>query len=329
MAEESKISWTHGTFNPWWGCTKVSPGCDACYAERDSARFAPGLWGKQAPRRFFGDKHWNEPLRWNAKASKSGAPFRVFCASMADVFEDRRDLDAPRERLWELIERTPALTWLVLTKRPELMTRFAPTRWAQAWPPNVWAMTTVEDQTFADKRIPELLKVPAAVRGLSVEPMTGPVVLRPAWIEAELQAFGPRGVKMFPRIDWVIAGGESGPTSRPVHPQWLRDLRDQCAAAAVAYHIKQWGEWKPIDQMEAGEMDAKHMRYGVDSDGNPDPYKLLGCKYDQTRVQLDGGQKNEWPAGTMGMVRVGKKAAGRALDGKIWDEYPAGQRRRE
>lgn len=317
MAKESAISWTHGTFNPWWGCTKVSPGCDACYAERDSARFAPGLWGKTAPRRFFGDKHWNEPRRWNDAARRSGKPFRVFCASMADVFEDRRDLDDSRRRLWDLIEATPFLTWLLLTKRPELMTTLAPARWAGAWPGNIWAMTTAESQVWADRRIPHLLKVPAAVRGLSIEPMVGPVTLRPYFNQT---ACHPK-----PVLNWVIVGGESGPTSRPMHPAWAQRLRDECQAAGVAYHVKQWGEWKPIGQMADGEYDRDCVRYGLDEDGKRDEFKPLGPKFEECTLQLDGSVEFAFPEGAMTMVRVGKKAAGRTLDGKVWDEYPQGQ----
>jgi protein gp37 len=335
MAEESKISWTHGTFNPWWGCTKVSPACDACYAERDSQRFAPGLWGKAAPRRFFGDKHWNEPLRWNAKAQREGRPFRVFCASMADVFEDRRDLDAPRERLWDLIERTPFLTWLILTKRADLMTRLAPERWAAAWPTNVWAMTTVEDQKRADQRIPHLLKVPAVVRGLSVEPIVGPVdltrYLNPRWACSgcgyrtnenvgrcygycqdssgkSCDAVACPGCRKFhywtgsvSRIHWVITGGESGPTSRPMHPDWARKLRDDSIAAGAAFHIKQWGEWAP-------DYYAAHVE---------EP-RLVGndCWWNLAGGHGFHGER------VVRMIRVGKKMAVRTLDGRIWDEYP-------
>ncbi len=272
MAETSKISWTHATFNPWWGCHKVSPACDACYAERDSQRFAPGLWGKDAPRRFFGDKHWNEPLRWNRKAQKEGKPFRVFCASMADVFEDRRDLDEHRERLWALIEATPFLTWLILTKRPENMLKMAPRRWAVAWPSNIWAMTTAEDQKNYDRRVKYLARVPATVRGLSLEPLVGRIDLR---LDKSLLGLdAPLGEL----IHWVITGGESGPTARPVPAEWFQYLRDQSLAAGIPFHFKQWGEWE--------------------------------C------AGLDDGQPIfHW---------VGKKAAGRLLDGREWNQYPGG-----
>lgn len=181
MGEKSSIEWTDHTFNPWWGCTRVSPGCVHCYAETFDKRVHGkdrAHWGVKAGRRFFGDKHWNEPLRWNASAAKAGVRERVFCASMADVFEDRPELVEHRARLFALILATPSLDWLLLTKRPEKMVRLAEEAgWEGDWPSNVWAGCTVEDQQRADERIPELLLVPAAVRFLSCEPLIGAVDL--------------------------------------------------------------------------------------------------------------------------------------------------------
>ncbi len=139
MAKNSRIEWTTHTFNPWWGCVKVSPACKHCYAESWAKRVGSNVWGIKAERRFFGDKHWAEPLKWDVLAAASGVRARVFCASMADVFEDRRDLDVHRARLWKLIEATPHLDWLLLTKRPEIISRLAP--WANQWPENVWLGT--------------------------------------------------------------------------------------------------------------------------------------------------------------------------------------------
>lgn len=188
MTQNSKIEWTHHTFNPWWGCTRVSPGCEHCYAETFAKRTGLG-WGPRAPRRFFGEKHWSEPLRWNAAAVRAGERRRVFCASMADVFEDRPDipeLAAWRTRLWWLIDETPALDWLLLTKRPENWSRMVPPGWLESPRPNVWAMTTAEDQERADQRIPELLKIPAAVRGVSYEPALGAVDFKP-WLGGDCE----------------------------------------------------------------------------------------------------------------------------------------------
>ena len=152
MAKSTSIEWTDHTFNPWWGCTKISPGCDHCYAEGWARRVGESVWGHKQPRRFFRDSHWHQPRAWNAAAAAKQQRRRVFCASMADVFEDRRDLDAARERLWKLIADTPHLDWQLLTKRPQTVHRLAP--WGENWPTNVWLGTTVEDQDRADVRLP-------------------------------------------------------------------------------------------------------------------------------------------------------------------------------
>jgi len=231
MGKNSHIEWTHHTFNPWWGCAKVSPACQFCYAEAWAKRVGNKVWGVRAPRRFFSDSHWEDPTKWNAEAALKGVRYRVFCASMADVFEDRRDLDAPRSRLWSLIEATPYLDWLLLTKRPERVKKLS--AWGQKWPSNVWLGTTVEDQQRAEERLPHLLSVPAQVRFLSCEPLLGPLDLR-----------GFVGKKRSP-IQWIIAGGESGAHARPMDPEWVRSLRDFCRKAQIAFHFKQWGHWAP------------------------------------------------------------------------------------
>lgn len=225
MGQESKIAWTDATFNPWWGCTKVSAGCEHCYAETFSKRVGKNVWGPLAERRFFGDKHWNEPIKWNRLARESGKPLRVFCASMADVFEDRRDLDAPRSRLFQLIEDTPALTWLLLTKRPENMILLSPLRWEKRWPANVIAMTTVENQVNALIRLPHLERVPAKLRGVSYEPAIGPVDI--SWSRF--------------KVNWVIAGGESGAGAREMPLEWARDVRDRAQAGGTRFFMKQLG----------------------------------------------------------------------------------------
>jgi protein gp37 len=222
MSQQSAIEWTDHTFNPWWGCTKVSAGCAHCYAETLSNRYGHSVWGPRAERRLFGEKHWQEPLKWNRAAEQAGQPARVFCASMADVFEDNRALDSERERLWSLIHETPWLHWQLLTKRPENILSMVP--WDDEWPKNVWIGTSVENQVAADIRLPYLRQVPAVVRFLSCEPLIGPI--------NDLDLTG---------IHWVIAGGESGVKYRPVDVQWLRDLRDRCIKVGVAFFFKQWG----------------------------------------------------------------------------------------
>jgi protein gp37 len=233
MGVETAISWCDHTFNPWWGCTKVSPACTHCYAETFSRRVGQKVWGVDAPRRFFGPKHWAEPLKWNRDALKAGVRRRVFCASMADVFEDRPDLLDERRRLFDVIDETRGLDWLLLTKRPENIARLMPGFWNGCVWPNVWLGTTVENQEYADQRIPHLLAVDAVVRFLSVEPMLGPIDLR--------FPFSDNALMVDRHVDWVIAGGESGAQCRASNPDWLRSLRDQCVNAGVWFHFKQWG----------------------------------------------------------------------------------------
>jgi protein gp37 len=225
------------------------------------------LCGVNAKRRFFSEAHWSEPLKWNAEAHAAGARYRVFCASMADVFEDRRDLDIWREKLWKVIGATPELDWLLLTKRPEAVGRLSP--WRDDWPSNVWLGTTVEDQEAAEARLPHLAALSAVVRFISAEPLLGPLdVCR--WLGST--------------IDWVITGGESGPKARASSPSWFRMLLAQCTAAAVPFHFKQWGDWVPGPSTLAGR----------------------GVKVADGTI----------------MQRVGKKAAGRMLDGTVWDGFP-------
>jgi protein gp37 len=234
MAANSKIEWTHHTFNPWWGCVKVSPACKHCYAESWARRVGMDLWSAKSPRRFFSDAHWRGPIKWNEDAEHAGERRRVFCASMADVFENRRELDPWRDRLWELIAATPWLDWLLLTKRPERVSKTAP--YGDQWPANVWLGTTAENQHWAGKRIPELLANRARVLFLSAEPLLGPLDVTP-WLRS------PQSGE--PGLDWIIAGGESGAHARPMNPFWAESLRDQCIRSRVAFHFKQWGHWGP------------------------------------------------------------------------------------
>lgn len=227
MGQNSAIEWTDHTFNPWWGCHKVSQGCKHCYAETWANRYGHDIWGPNKARRIFSEQHWAEPLKWHAAAVAQDRRMRVFCASMADVFEDNPSVDSERLKLWRLIEATPMLDWILLTKRPEHMVAMAP--WRIGWPTNVWAMTSVEDQQAADTRLPELINVPATIRGLSIEPLIGPVDLT-TWID---------------QIQWVIVGGESGSSARPMQTEWVRSIRDLCQQRRVAFFFKQWGRWAP------------------------------------------------------------------------------------
>lgn len=288
--KNSKIEWTHHTFNPWWGCEKVSPACAHCYAEAFAKRTGHNVWGAAKPRRFFGDAHWADPLNWDKAAEAAGERQRVFCGSMCDIFEGYQGPDVvhmrdDRDRLLELVERTPNLDWLFLTKRPENMVTMTDARWPGRWPQNVIAMTTVENQEQAEIRIPHLLKVPALRRALSMEPLLSEVQL--------LKPFQ----RSIPGIHWVIVGGESGAgeKTRLTHPTWVRSLRDECQANGVAFFFKQWGDWLPF-QMGHAYINGFHEARVLQP--SPD-VKNMG-----------------WP-----MYRVGKMKAGRLLDGREWNEY--------
>lgn len=230
MGDTTAIEWATATWNPWWGCRKVSPGCTNCYAETLANRFYNGLWRGQ--HRLAQD--WGLPGRVDRKAGREGRRARMFVLSMGDAFEDDDALIAPRDRMFGVIEALRYTDVLLLTKRPENVIRMVPPWWTRvrldigaagqvSWPAHIWLGTTVEDQQRADERIPHLLRVPAPVRFLSVEPLLGPV---------DLPLYG---------VSWVIAGGESGPRARPMAPEWARSVRDQCGAAGVPFFFKQWG----------------------------------------------------------------------------------------
>src|SRR5574337_1981837 len=287
MSERTGISWCDSTFNPWYGCTKVSPACDHCYAERlMDKRMHSVQWGAGKPRVRTSAENWRQPLRWNAKRfmqcedcgwrgeadaelvgcgacgsiELSDTRRRVFCAALADVFDNEVD-EAWRQDLFRLILKTPHLDWLVLTKRignarsmlASVMCQLDP-RGKYPFPlPNVWLGATICNQDEADRDVPKLLATPAAVRFLSVEPMLGPITLPSMRCDhgsvpgpggaggvtcTDCGGCGDRGNSGCLRLHWVICGGESGPHARPMHPDWVRSLRDQCAAAGVAFHFK-------------------------------------------------------------------------------------------
>lgn len=295
MGANSKIEWTDHTFNPWIGCTAISPACDHCYAEaRMDTRLHVVKWGAGEPRKRTSEKNWREPLKWNAEAAENGVRYRVFCASLADVFDN----DVPtqwRIDLIALILATPDLDWLLLTKRignaaQMLETAFRAVHhqregWADNVPRNVWIGATICNQEEAVRDIPKLLKVPAAKRFLSMEPLLGPVSFEGVWVDHPNPAMHQNMLEV---LDWVIVGGESGHGARPMHPDWVRLLRDQCNHAGVAFHFKQWGEWAPRE-----------------------PYASEWMESDELCGKWDGT-----------MYRFGKKQAGRELDGRTWDELP-------
>jgi len=348
--ENTAITWCHHTFNGWEGCTKVSPGCAHCYAETRNARFNRGTasnWGPGAPRRRTSPKTWGKVRKWNheaqalrqaweerlAWAEAHGDAFdepaperpRVFVSSLSDWLDPEVSLEWLLDLL-HVVYSNRHLDFLLLTKRPGLWReRLEQALHWQAkhdpldaqrpgmyaflanWlgemggptsfrPPNVWAMTSVEDQPRAEERIPALLEIPAVVHGLSCEPLLGALNLRHvSWIHSggrtiidaltghmshAIDGYRP----VWPRIDWVIVGGESGHCARPMQPDWARSLRDQCAATGVAFHFKQWGEWAPQPEATAPYFD------GLDV-----PPRLL---------------------------RAGKHAAGRLLDGVEHHAFP-------
>jgi protein gp37 len=302
MAENSKIEWTDHTFNPWWGCQRVSPGCQHCYAETLANRYGHAVWGpaKTTQRRMMSNDYWKQPYKWHKQAVVGGVRRRVFCASMADVFEDHPDVVEARRTLFDVISDTPGLDWLLLTKRPENIKPMLIDAGCgfQDLPPWVWIGTSVEDQEQADERIPHLLNVPAQVRFLSCEPLLGPV---------DLSEMARRGRDSYGLRDggihWVICGGESGHGARPMHPDWARSLRDQCQAAGVAYFFKQWGEYAPAPW------------------DNPKP--ALAVCADGTHVVAQIGHVLGFrEADEVCMERMGKHAAGRLLDGREWNEAP-------
>lgn len=281
MAKETKISWTHATFNPWRGCVKVSDGCKHCYAEGWAKRTGKDIWGKDAKREHASESYWRQPLKWNDEAARSGEPFRVFCSSLADVCEDREDLLEPRARLVRLICETQRLTWLLCTKRPENFLRLFGHLWpgrSATWPKNVWAMTTVENNKQTD-RISHLLKVPAVILGVSYEPAL------------ELVRFGPylqnlseptRGV------DWLIVGGESGAGARPFNVDWARYAVEDCRSNGATPFVKQLGA-KPItDNANLWDFPEHVKAWG--------PSRILGAASAQYKLNdPKGGDMQEWP----------------------------------
>ena len=335
MSENSKIEWTDHTFNPWEGCQKVGPGCDHCYAENRNARFAGGQainWGPGAPRRRTSVSNWNLPLRWNAQAeafqAQHGRRQRVFCASLADVFDNAVSREW-RDDLAALILDTADLDWLLLTKRIGNAGAMLGEMFLDGPPANVWLGATVVNQAEADRDLLKLLRIPASVRFLSMEPLLGPVSFEGLFANPSNIADGTNALE---ELDWVIVGGESGPGARPMHPDWALSLRDQCEAVGTAFMFKQWGEWRPISQMSEGE-DRALWRSRViakphEDQSNLDDIYGRVCTTESTVIHLDGSvhhflEPNAFPLGAMTMYRVGKKAAGRQLDGRTWDETPA------
>jgi protein gp37 len=350
---ETSIEWTQRvrngwtipgfTHNEWIGCEKVSPGCKNCYASVDTyARVSKSrglpLWGPNSTRHRTTRANRRKPYRWAKKARQAseilGFEVRpaVFAQSLSDTFEDRRDLDPWRRELFALIEATPELDWILVTKRPEKVLEMVPQLWrghpafaasvcagktvydGSTWPSNVIVLTSVENQEEADRRIPHLLRIPGR-RGLSIEPLLGPVDLADVKLGDGLGC-NPLlvddtflGVR-YQKLDWVIVGGESGTNARPMHPDWVRSIRDQCAAAGVPYFFKQWGEWVAILDRDNDDPDWRY-DYSI-TERDQEHYRT---------INLAGGQGFHGERLHV-MRKVGKKNAGRTLDGRTWDKVP-------
>lgn len=222
MGENSKIEWTHHTFNPWIGCTKVSPGCTHCYAEAYAKRYGKAQWGPTADRVRTSEANWRKPLAWNRDAMEAGERRRVFCASLADVFEQRADLASWRNDLWRLIERTPQLDWLLLTKRPDYARDWL---WAREPAANVWLGTSCEDSQRFEERANRIMEWP--IKFLSCEPLLGPL---------------PIG-ELCGRGWWVILGGESGAGARPCKVEWIEQAIYECQIYGIPCFVKQLGSF--------------------------------------------------------------------------------------
>lgn len=340
MGERSHIEWTDATWNPLVGCTKVSPGCDHCYAETFVNRFAGHNAG--FPNRFDvvtmrGEKMLTQPLRWRK-------PRKVFVNSLSDLFHTDVP-DAFIAQVFAVMALAPQHTFQLLTKRHARMRSllssidFANTfhravcdaaDWDVRQPaaavdcalaligdtslsplPNAHLGVSVEDQHWADIRIPALLDTPAAVRWISAEPLLGPVTFR--WAKWQMLGREPGAVTDhldgLRGLDWVVVGGESGPGARPMHPQWARDLRDQCAGADVPFLFKQWGNWAPGS-------DSRHRQCVVARTGQTvEPVAALWTAPNTYDADLN---RMDWAV----VHHAGKKAAGRELDGRTHDEYP-------
>jgi protein gp37 len=348
----TNIEWADATLNLWWGCTKVSTGCINCYAEHlADRRLGRNNWGPSGIRQKI--KSWRSTLNKISKRAKEEARrLRVFVQSMSDTFEgpetmggvdsaNWKTVSKLREDLLRAIPEHPEIDFLLLTKRPENVMLWVR---KDRFPSNLWIGTSVENQETAEKRIPELLRVPAKFRFLSCEPLLGPVDLRlpqkvyhsNAWrgglgcnhccngdrCDDPTHFYRPncpycRGTGQGRLIDWVIVGGESGTNARPMHPDWVRTLRDQCIKAEVPFFFKQWGEWAEPEALN-GE--------GV-WDYHSDSSKFVFGEFSRHGFEIIQSSNADdafgLRSGNKVLHRAGKKRSGRTLDGQVWNELPS------
>lgn len=318
MGANTAIEWARHTFNPWYGCQPVSPACDHCYAEAWAKRSGLVGWGPHVERRRSSNATWREPLKWNAAAEALSETHTVFGPSLGDPFDNKVPVEW-RADYFTLIRKTPSLLYLLLTKRPQNIV--AMVEQVGGLPANIALGTTAEDQERADQNVPPLLAAKAKLNPrfafVSAEPLLGPMDFTCIpW---------PHDHKRFPdsddisdafdalrhtsggHIDWIIVGGESGSGARPMHPDWARKIRDDCQAAGTAFFFKQWGEWLP-GEANRGQFDSKPMHAYRRVDIHTYEWPA------HSRVENFGTHPDRW-SGDLTTRRVGKKAAGRLLDG--------------
>lgn len=293
MAETSAIEWCDATVNFWWGCTKVSPGCDHCYAETWNAFRGTGEWGAGAPRRYIkGARDLLRRINRGSFQHTHNRRPRVFMQSMSDLFDNEVDDNIRHEALLEA-QHAAMCNIIFLTKRGANVAKMVPSHWLDNWPQHIGLMFSVVNQREADRDVARLIDLKQRLGlpwiGLSLEPLLGRIRPTREWLD---------------HLDWVIVGGESGPNARPMHPEWVDDIMNACIKANVPFLFKQWGEWVPVDvfrKLPAFERNTDFKRMDLRRDGNDFSVMNLG---------------------TVSMVRVGKKAAGRELYGSEYLQFP-------
>lgn len=297
MADKTDIAWTDSTFNSWWGCSRVSPGCEHCYAEALDTRTGGDHWGPRKTPRVMSEENWRKPGRWNkehgAFFTEHGRRRRVFCGSMCD-WADKLAPQGQRDRLWHLIQTTPNLDWMLLTKRAPNIVKYLPEDWDGGYA-NVSLGVTVDDRRHGLPRIDILRKIPAKMRFISIEPL--------------LEDLGHVDLS---GIDLVIVGGESGPQARPMHPAWVRSLREQCEQTGVSFFFKQWGEWQPISPVD---WNGVSRRIGLSRSG----HVYEGDSLDQVLRSWKG---HEVEGNISCLQKIGKARAGHKLDGQVIQQWP-------
>lgn len=328
MGYRTNIDWTDHTWNPWQGCHKVSQGCEHCYMYREKTRYGqdPSTVVRSSRATFEKPLSWHRTVVAQARGGLVPKPELVFACSWSDFFVT--EADPWRDEAWDIIRRTPYLTYQLLTKRVENIAARLPADWGAGWR-NVWLVASAENQAAADERLPLLLQTPAAVRGVSVEPMLSGMDLTRYVFDRGKEIgrlmYGPAVYNreqaesvVCPSLDLVICGGESGPDARPMHSAWPRGLRDQCKAAGVPFWFKQWGEWLPGNQVRQdsaywpGFVKAPFGTLGSDGQWLPDRYSQF---YEQ-----------KMPAAEC-VYKVSKAKAGHLLDGERWQQLTEGMAR--